>query len=71
MDDLYIYHKTFGKCKVLAFFKDIAILKLEQNYEKYVVTTGLSVKKNSWSRGFYFKKYNDAIDIYNFLIDEL
>lgn len=70
MDDLYIYHKNFGKCKVLAFEKNIAIIKLERNYEQYVVTIGLSKKTNSWQQGFYFKTYDSAMDIYNFFVAE-
>ena len=70
MEDLYIYHKTLGKCKVLAFAKDIAIIKLQRDYEQYIVTIGLSKRRNNWKRGFYFKTYDSAIDIYNFLVDE-
>ena len=70
MEDLYIYHENLGKCKVLAFEKDIAIVKLQRKYEQYVVTIGLSKRTNSWKRGFYFKTYDNALDIYNFLLDE-
>ena len=69
MEGLYIYHKRFGKCKVLAFCKDIAIIKVENNYEKFVVTIGLSKTTNSWTRGFYHKNYKDAISTYRNLLD--
>ena len=70
MEDLYIYHKKFGKCKVLAFYQNIAILELKNNYEKFVVTIGLSKKTNSWQRGFYYKHYEDAFATYNNFLDD-
>lgn len=44
MEDLNIYHKKFGKCKVVALFRDVALVELKNNVEKYVVTIGLSKK---------------------------
>ena len=70
MEDLYICHKNLGKCKVLAFAKNIAIIKLLRDYEQYFVTIGLSKRTNSWKHAFYFKTYDSALDIYNFLVDE-
>lgn len=69
MEGLYIYHKRFGKCEVLAFCKDIAIIKLEDNFEKFVVTIGLSNITNSWIKGSYHKNFKDAISTYRNLLD--
>ena len=71
MKDLYIYHERFGKCRVIAFFKDMAILRLQNNYDKYVVTIGLSRKYNNWRRGFYYKSLNDAISAFSCLLSDL
>lgn len=62
MEDLYIYHKQFGKCKVIALFRDIALVELKNNMEKYVVTIGLSRKNNSWLKGHYCKSFDNALD---------
>jgi len=70
MEDLYINNSTFGKCKVICFEKNIALIELPCKHQNYAVTIGLSAKTNTWERGFFYKTYNAAVDIYNFLVDE-
>ena len=70
MEDLYIYHKQFGKCKVVTLFRDIGMVELNNNVEKYVVTIGLSRKNNSWLKGFYYKNYDDAITAFGYFLED-
>ena len=70
MEDLYINHKKFGKCKIVAMFRDIAIVELKNNIEKYVVTIGLSKKKNAWLKGMYYRKIDDAMTAFGYLLQD-
>lgn len=70
MDDLYINHKTYGKCKVIALFRDIALVELKKNVEKYVVTIGLSRKENNWLKGMYYRKFDDAITAFGYFLQD-
>ena len=70
MDEIYIENKTFGKCTVICFFRDVAIVELPRDYEKFVVTIGLSIKNNRWNRGFYCKSFKDAGVVFNNLLED-
>ena len=70
MSDLYIENRTLGKCMIICFFKDLAIVELPNNYEKYVVTIGLSIKNNSWRQGYYFVDFEHAVDVFKNLVKE-
>jgi len=67
---LYFYSKNFGKCEILCFFKDVAIVQLEKNIEKYVVTVGLNYKTKSWINGYYCKSLKVAGKIFNNLLED-
>ena len=64
------FRNRFGECKVICHLKDVAIVELENNYEKYVVTLGLSIKTGSWQRGFYCKNLKEASEVFNKIIEE-
>ncbi len=66
---LYFESKSFGKCEVLCFFKDVAIVELEKNTEKYVVTVGLDFKNKRWNNGYYCKNLKIAGEIFNDLLE--
>ena len=34
---IYLENKRFGKCEIICTFKEVAIIELEKNFEKYVV----------------------------------
>ena len=70
MEDLYIYHKKFGKCKVVALFRDVALVELKNNVEKYVVTIGLSKKNNAWLKGMYYKTFDDALSAFGYFLQD-
>ena len=41
---IYLENKRFGKCEIICTFKEVAIIELEKNFEKYVVAIGFSIK---------------------------
>ena len=51
-------------------FKDVAIVQLEKNIEKYVVTVGLNYKTKSWINGYYCKSLKVAGKIFNNLLED-
>lgn len=61
----------FGICKVVAVYEDIALIKLEDNYEKYVVGFNLNIYSGKWNHGNYFKEFEDAISIFKELAEEI
>lgn len=67
---MWFESKNFGKCEILCFFKDIAIIELEKNVEKYVVTVGLNYKSKSWNNGYYCKSLKVAGEIFNNLLED-
>ena len=67
---MYFEHKRFGKCDVICHYNDVAIVKLERNDEKYVVTIGLDTDKKKWLHGIYCKDLKEAGEIFNNLIEE-
>lgn len=67
MGNIYFYHEHFGKCKVLGFFRNIAIIELKNQVEKYVVAVGFSRKERRWIKGFYYRDYDEAVSTYALL----
>ena len=67
MDKIYFKHEVYGKCKILGFFKSIAIIEIKNKVERYVVADGFSLKTKQWSKGYYFRNYDEAISAYAFL----
>ncbi len=61
-------NKNFGKCEIICFFKDVAIIELGRNEEKYVVTIGFNLDTKSWNNGYYCKDLKTAGGIFNNLI---
>ena len=70
MEEIYVMNRNFGKCTVLCFFRNVAILELEHNYEKYVVAVGLSIKENSWQYGYYYREFKDAAKVFNNILED-
>ena len=66
MENVYFNHDNFGKCKILGFFKDVAIIELKNQVEKYVVAVGFSRKNRRWNSGYYYRDYDEAIVSYIF-----
>ncbi len=62
-------NKNFGRCEIICFFKDVAIIELEKNIEKYVVTVGLNYTTKSWKNGYYCKSLKIAGEIFNDLLE--
>lgn len=67
---MFFNSRNFGKCEVICHFKDVALIELEDNYEKYVVTIDLSIKKGTWKHGFYFNNLKDAGDAFNSILED-
>lgn len=65
MEEIYIENPNFGKCKVIALFLDIAVLEVENNYERYAFVIGLSSKTNTWSKGYYYRDFSKAIELFS------
>ena len=70
MEDIFVTNKNFGKCIVVCFFRDVAIVEIPNNYEKYVVTIGLSIKNNSWQQGYYCKNFKQAAEVFNKILED-
>lgn len=66
---MHFNNKIFGKCKVICFYKDIAIIELEKNDEKYVVASGFNFNDKKWCRGYYCKTLKDAGKAFNNLLE--
>lgn len=67
---MFFNSKRFGKCEIICHFKDVALIELENNYEKYVVTINLSTDKGIWQHGFYYKNLKDAGDVFNNILED-
>ena len=67
MRNIYFYHNYYGKCKILGFFRDVAIIELKNQAKKYVVAVGFSRKYRRWNKGFYYNDYDDAVYTFSFL----
>lgn len=59
------YTERFGKCEVICHFREIALVKLEKNYEKYIVTIGLSIENKNWLNGIYCNNIKEAEEIFS------
>lgn len=64
------FDNNFGKCEVICHLMDVAIIKLENNFEKYVVTIGLSIPSKKWERGYYCNSFKVASEIFNKIIED-
>lgn len=64
---MYFYHKRYGSCKIIGFYRKIALIELKKNFEKFLVADGFSMKSTTWDRGYYFRDYEDAISAYKLL----
>lgn len=67
---MYFENKNFGRCEIICLFKDIAIIELENNIEKYVITVGLDFENKCWHRGYYCKSLKLAGEIFNNLLED-
>ena len=67
---IYLENKRFGKCEIIRSFKEVAIIELEKNFEKYVVAIGFSIKNGNWTKGFYCKNFKDAGEIFNSILED-
>lgn len=67
---MYFHNENFGKCEVLCLYKDIAIIVLEKNAEKYVVASGFEFYNKSWCRGYYCRTLKDAGEVFNSLLED-
>lgn len=67
---MYFEHKDFGRGEILCLFKDIAIIELENNIEKYVITVGFDFENKCWHRGYYCKNFKLAGEIFNNLLED-
>lgn len=66
---MWFESEKFGKCEILCFFKDVAIVELEKNIEKYLVTTELDFNNKRWNSGCYCKDFKLASQIFNNLLE--
>lgn len=62
--------ENFGKCEVICLYKDVALVALENNYEKYVITVGLSLNNKNWLYGSYCKNFELAEDMFFNIIQD-
>ena len=67
MDNIYFNHKRYGSCKIIGFYRRIAIIELKNNFEKFLVADGFSIRNKKWDRGYYFRDYEDARSAYKLL----
>ena len=67
MKNMYFYHKMYGNCKIIGFYRRIALIELKNNFERFLVADGFSIKSTKWDRGYYFKDFEDAISAYKLL----
>lgn len=67
---IYLNNKSFGKCEIICHFKEVAIIELENNIEKYVVAIGFSIKNGNWIKGIYCKNLKDAGKIFNSILED-
>lgn len=67
---IYLENKRFGKCEIICTFKEVAIIELEKNFEKYVVAIGFSIKNGNWIKGIYCKNFKDAGEIFNSILED-
>ena len=67
---VFLENKRFGKCKIIGTFKEVAIIELEKNFEKYVVAIRFSIKNWNWTKGFYYKNLKDAGEIFNSILED-
>lgn len=66
---IYLKHKKLGKCEVICHYKDVGIVELKNNYEKYVVAINLSAEKGIWRKGIYCKSLKDAGEVFNNILE--
>ena len=67
---IYLKNKIFGRCEIICYFKEVAIIELENNIEKYVVAIGFSIKSGNWTRGIYCKSLKNAGEIFNSILED-
>lgn len=67
---MWFESRKFGKCEIVCLFKDIAIIELEKNNEKYVVTVGFNFEKKRWKYGYYCKELKTAGEIFNNILED-
>ena len=67
METRMIYNKKYGKCELIGYFKNTALIKLKDRNDKYIVAVGFSLRNNDWNDCYYCSDYNDAILTYVFV----
>ena len=70
MNGIYIKNRL-GNCQLICFFRDIGIIELPNNYEKYVVAIGISITEKRWERGLYCLDFKEAAGIFNEILKDM
>ena len=65
MEEIYIENPNFGKCNSNSLIFRYCSTRTWKQLWKIAFVIGLSSKTNTWSKGYYYRDFSRAIELFS------